>query len=72
MSVNPPNLEESYNLIVNSVRNSNLNYSVQETTYSLYLTVRKSLSKNKISQADQDQLPVDKKTASETLLKEEI
>ena len=72
MYAHPPKQEESCNLIVNSVRNSNLNSSLHETPYSLYLTVRKSVSKNKISQADQEQFPVDKKTASETLLQEKI
>ena len=72
MSVHPPNLDKSCSLILNSVRNSSLNFSVHETPYSLYLTVRKSFAKNRISQDDQNHLSVANKTVSETLGQEEI
>ena len=72
MSVHPPNLDKSCSLILNSVRNSSLNFSVHETPYSLYLTVRKSFAKNRISQDDQKHLQVANKTISETLEQEEI
>ena len=36
------NIQKSCSEILNSVRNSNLNFSCQETPFSIYLTVRKS------------------------------
>ena len=43
-----PNLlvEESCNSIINTVRSLPLNFSIVETPYSVYLTVRKSLVRN--------------------------
>ena len=43
------NVEKSCEIIVKTVRNSQLNYAVQETPYSLYLTIRKSFAKNSSS-----------------------
>ena len=49
-------VETSCDFVLKSVRNSYLNYNVQETPYSLYLTIRKSFADNKISPAlDQTQ-----------------
>ena len=47
MAVNFPVkcVQKSCDLVVNSVRASFLNFSIQETPYSLYLTIRKSFSK---------------------------
>ena len=39
-------IQETCGRILQTVRTSNLNYSCQETHYSIYLTVRKSLSKH--------------------------
>ena len=39
------NIQSSCDTILHSVRSSNLNFSCQETPFSMYLTVRKSLSK---------------------------
>jgi chromosome segregation ATPase len=41
-----PSARSSCDLIVNSIRNSFLNYSLHETPYSIYLTIRKSFVKN--------------------------
>ena len=41
------NIKNSFDHIVNSVRDSLLNYSIQETPFSMYLTIRKSFSKAK-------------------------
>ena len=66
-------LEKSCNMILNSVRNSCLNFSIQETPFSLYLTVRKSLARNKSLQDDEsNEQTLDVKNLSETILKEEI
>ena len=40
-------IEDIYNQVLLSVRSSNLNFSSQETPYSIYLTIRKSLIKLK-------------------------
>ena len=40
------NIHDSCSKILNSIRNSTLNYSCQETPYSMYITVRKSWNKN--------------------------
>ena len=42
--------EESCQGIINSIRSSCLNFSFQETPYSIYITVRKSFSKSAKSQ----------------------
>ena len=41
-------IEQSCQEIINCVSKSSLNYAVNLTPYSLYLTIRKSFSKNKI------------------------
>jgi hypothetical protein len=41
------NIKNSCDHIVNSVRDSLLNYSIQETPFFIYLTIRKSFSKAK-------------------------
>ena len=65
-------LENSCELIVKSVRNSCLNFSIQETPYSLYLTIRKSFS-NVSQEPILIQPPVEiPNNVSEALLKEEI
>ena len=64
-------LEHYCNLILN-IRNSSLNFSVHLTPYSLYLTVRKLFAQHRISQADQNQLPVANKNASKTLGQDKI
>ena len=47
VSVRPGLLvEDSCNNIINTVRSMPLNYSILETTFSIYLTVRKSLVKS--------------------------
>ena len=40
------NIHDSCSKILNSIRNSTLNYSCQETPYSMYITVRKSWNKH--------------------------
>ena len=60
------NLENSCDQIVKSVRNSCLNFSIQETPYSLYLTIRKSFTK-----APQDSSN-DLKNESENIINQEI
>ena len=41
------NVQTSCDVVLSSVRESSLNFSVQETPFSLYITVRKSFSKQK-------------------------
>ena len=41
------NLEKSCQEIIKCVNGSSLNYSVNITPYSMYITIRKSLSRNK-------------------------
>ena len=41
------NIHNSCLLILNTIRASNLNYAVQETPYSIFLTLRKSFTKTK-------------------------
>ena len=68
------NIENACDMILKSLRKSGLNFSFQETSYSLYLTVRKSLAKNKTSQDAEFQTEhtVNVKTLSETKELEEI
>ena len=40
------NVKSSCNFVINSVRDSLLNYSIQETPFSLYLTIRKTFSQS--------------------------
>ena len=63
-------LETSCNLIVKSVRNSCLNFSMQETPFSLYLTIRKTFAKN-THEAPTLQ-PLATKLENDTFLKDEI
>ena len=66
------NIENSYDLIVNSVRNSHLNFSMQVTSFSLYLTIRKSFAK---FSKEAVQIPTPDKSVndlSEALLNDEI
>ena len=55
MAVNSPviSVKNSCDFIINSVRNSALNFSSQETPYSLYLTIRKSFVKSTIFPSEQ-------------------
>ena len=48
MSVNSSSLsiKTSCDFVITSVRDSLLNYSIQETPYSLYLTIRKSFARS--------------------------
>ena len=46
-------VKSSCDFVISSVRNSFLNYSIQETPFSLYLTIRKSFAK---SSANSDQI----------------
>ena len=46
-----PRVQRSCDMVLNSVRTSSLNFSVQETPYSIYLTIRKSFSKSSDPQA---------------------
>ena len=45
----PFSVKTSCDFIINSVRDSSLNFSLQETPYSLYLTIRKTFSKASLS-----------------------
>ena len=45
-------VQNSCDFIINSVRNSSLNFSSQETPYSLYLTIRKSFAESKAFPSD--------------------
>ena len=64
-------VKNSVNHILNSVRESSLNFSTQETPYSLYISIRKSFSKpSEISKADiEDNTGAD--THEETIIKNE-
>ena len=57
MAATSPTLEvkNSLEIVINSVRDSFLNYSMQETPYSLYFTIRKSFSR--ASQASLESSP---------------
>ena len=57
-------VKNSVNVILNTVRDTSLNYSVQETPYSVYLSIRKSFSKGSESSQSKD--------VSETKTKNEI
>ena len=45
-----PFIEKSCNSIIQNIRSSPLNFSLQETPFSIYITVRKSVVKTKIHQ----------------------
>ena len=49
LSSSPFSVKTSCDFIINSVRDSSLNCSLQETPYSLYLTIRKTFSKASLS-----------------------
>ena len=49
-----PNIQTSCDFILKNVRSSSLNYSVQETPFSLFLTIRKSLVKIRSIRSDFD------------------
>ena len=53
MAVNPTviSVKDSYSFIVDTVRSSSLNFSIQETPYSLYFTIRKSFVQRPVSSA---------------------
>ena len=58
------NIQNYCLLILNTIRASNLNYAVQETPYSIFLTLRKSFTKTKNlpipeSQSSYEQLTLD-------------
>ena len=42
----PFSIKNSCDLILNSARNSSLNFTIQETPFSIYLTIRKTLNKS--------------------------
>ena len=42
-----PHLKKSCDLVIDSVRKSCLNFSLQETPFSIYLSIRKSFARNK-------------------------
>ena len=44
-------IQKSCDLVLASVRSSSLNYSSQETPFSIYLTIRKSFSKATFNQS---------------------
>ena len=46
------NIEAKCDFLLNKIRNSGLNFSCQETPYSLFVTLRKSLIKPRLSQHD--------------------
>ena len=50
------NIESSCNSIIQRIRSSGLNFSCQETPFSLYMTVRKSWAKKFSSTLDADQI----------------
>ena len=52
------NVQSSCDFILKEVRSSSLNYSVQETPFSLYLTIRKSLVKTKSKVKDPENIAV--------------
>ena len=54
-------VENSCELIITSVRDSLLNFSLQETPFSIYITIRKSLAKNKLFSQDSDQIHLQNK-----------
>ena len=45
----PFSVKTSCDFIINSVRDSSLNFSIQKTPYSLYLTIRKTFNKTFLS-----------------------
>ena len=51
-----PVIKNSVNFIMQTVRESSLNYSIQETPYSLYLSIRKTLSRASHSEISQAQI----------------
>ena len=52
----PKSVQKSCDLVIESVRASSLNYNLQETPYSIYLSIRKS-SLKRIPTVDQEEVP---------------
>ena len=53
----PLNVKNSCDFVTNSVRDSLLNYSIQETPYSLYLTIRKTFTRSSLFSDQNSTLP---------------
>ena len=53
-----PVIKNSVNFIMQTVRESSLNYSIQETPYSLYLSIRKTLSSSRASHSEISQAQI--------------
>ena len=53
-------LEASLNQILQVIRNSNLHFSVQETPYSLYISIRKKFKQNKEAPSQFVPIPISK------------
>ena len=68
MSVKP-SVQKSSDFILSSVRQSSLNYTLQETPFSLYITVRKSFSKLKSDIESLDEPEENEKNNLEVKLK---
>ena len=69
-----PYLQKSCDLVMDSVTKSCLNFFLQKTAYSLYLSIRKSLVRNKPSEEADENEPkaTNFNNEDESLLKEEI
>ena len=52
----PKSVQKSCDLVIESVRASSLNYNLQETPYSIYLSIRKS-SLKRIPTVDPEKVP---------------
>ena len=53
-------IEASLNQVLQVVRNSNLHFSVQETPYSLYISIRKKFKQNKEAPSQFVPIPISK------------
>ena len=69
-----PNVKHSCDLVMNGVRESCLNFSMQETPFSIYLSIRKSFFRNKIVKANAEKYPVrsNENHLNESFLTEQI
>ena len=56
--------QESCNIILQNLRSSNLNFSAQETPFSIFVTIRKSFTKNGSVGLNCFQSPVDQLTSN--------
>ena len=63
---NNTNIQESCDQIIHSVRTANLNFAYQETPFSIYITVRKTVTK---LQQGQQSLPSNRTAAADDLTK---